>query len=147
MKPFYKEIFYYNFHTNQKLIDVFIEHSDKISEKSIKLLNHILNAQRIWNNRVSEKEGSFGVWQIHPLEELEKINSVNYKRSCEIIDELDLAMIINYTNTKGVAYKNTVKDILFHVINHSTYHRGQIAADFVQSGIEPLYTDYIAYKR
>ncbi|QLH28398.1 MAG: hypothetical protein HWD63_02710 [Candidatus Parvibacillus calidus] len=39
-----------------------------------------------------------------------------------------------------------MKDIIFHIINHSTYHRGQIAMEFRQSGLEPLNTDYIFYK-
>lgn len=44
-------------------------------------------------------------------------------------------------------FTNTIGDILFHIVNHSTYHRGQIASDFRESDIEPLNTDYIMFKR
>ena len=37
--------------------------------------------------------------------------------------------------------------MLFHFVNHSTYHRGQIASNLKEHGIEPLVTDYIFYKR
>jgi uncharacterized damage-inducible protein DinB len=46
-----------------------------------------------------------------------------------------------------VAFSNDIKSIIFHVINHSTYHRGQIASEFKQNGLDPMVTDYILYKR
>lgn len=54
---------------------------------------------------------------------------------------------ISYKNSRGERFENSVRDILFHVINHSTYHRGQIATDCKLHGMTPLATDYIFYKR
>jgi uncharacterized damage-inducible protein DinB len=48
---------------------------------------------------------------------------------------------------KGEKFANTIKDIVVHVINHSTYHRAQIAQLVKQSGGEPAKTDYIVYQR
>ncbi len=48
-----------------------------------------------------------------------------------------------YTNTKGERWINTVADLLTHVILHSAYHRGQIAAEVRASGAEPAYTDFV----
>jgi uncharacterized damage-inducible protein DinB len=50
---------------------------------------------------------------------------------------------IAYTNTKGEPWTNTVGDILTHVVLHSAYHRGQIAAGLRASGQPPAYTDFI----
>jgi len=36
-----------------------------------------------------------------------------------------------------------VQDILTHVLLHSVYHRGQIAADLRAGGAQPPYTDFI----
>jgi uncharacterized damage-inducible protein DinB len=44
-------------------------------------------------------------------------------------------------------FSNTIKDILFHMINHSTHHRAQIAMDMRNNKLEPLPLDYIFYKR
>jgi uncharacterized damage-inducible protein DinB len=33
---------------------------------------------------------------------------------------------ISYNNIKGDPYDNIAEDILFHLVNHGTYHRGQI---------------------
>lgn len=148
MKDFFKELFEYNNHFNQKLWMVFSEHQDKTSAKSVNLYNHILNAHQIWNSRVKLKEKEiFGVWEVHPMQELKDIDSKNYEHTLLILDTLDLNTIINYTNTKGHKFQSSIRDIFFHVINHSTYHRAQIATEFVQSGIEPIVTDYIFYKR
>ena len=147
MKLFFKELFEYNHHFNQKLGDVFNEHPDKISEKAIQLYSHILNAHQIWNNRIDPKQKTFKVWEIHPVQEYRNIDKMNYEHSLLILDQFDLNETISYPNSRGQVFSNRIPDILFHVINHSTYHRGQIATDFRQSGLEPLITDYIVYKR
>ncbi|MEP0861987.1 MAG: damage-inducible protein DinB [Ignavibacterium sp.] len=141
------ELFNYNHHSNQKLCKAFVENQNKVSEKAIKIFNHLLNAHQIWNSRILQKDISTAVWEIHPLNELGKIDITNYNQSLEIIEKMNIDEVIYYTNTKGQKFSNSVRDILFHVINHSTYHRGQIASDFRQNGLEPIVTDFIVYKR
>lgn len=147
MKQFFKELFEYGHHFNQKLCDVFINSSDKTTENAIKLFNHILNVHQIWNNRIEAKQSTFGGWEIHPIQDLKNIDKLNYEHSLFILDKFDLNDIIKYVNTKGQAFSNSIRDIFFHVINHSTYHRGQIAIEFRQNGLEHLATDYIIFKR
>jgi uncharacterized damage-inducible protein DinB len=147
MKQFFKELLEYNHYTNQKLWNIFNENPVKISEKAIKLYSHILNAHQIWNNRIEPQKPVFGVWEVHPIEICSNIDKKNYEQSLLILDKLDLNGIINYKNTQGKAFTNSISNILFHVINHSTYHRGQIATEFKQNELDPLATDYIIYKR
>ena len=147
MVQFFKELFEYNHHFNQQLAAIFNEHPLLTSEKSVKLFNHILNAHQVWNSRIRENPNIFGVWDTHPVEDLKEIDQTNLVNSIHILDESDLGHSIQYINSRGDAYTNSVRDILFHVINHSTYHRGQIAMEFKQQGIEPLVTDYVFYKR
>jgi uncharacterized damage-inducible protein DinB len=147
MIPFFKELFEYSHHFNQKLADVFIQHPDKTSEKSLQLYNHILNAHQIWNTRIDPVKAAFGVWDLHPVSELKGIDQANFKRSLEILDHADLNATVQYANSRGQVFSNTVRDMLFHIINHSTYHRGQIATEFKLHGLEPLATDYIFFKR
>jgi len=88
-----------------------------------------------------------GVWDLQPVHQRAEIDANNYRHSLKILDEIDLAAIINYSNSQGQPFSNSVRAILFHIVNHSTYHRGQIATEFRNSGIEPIHTDYILYKR
>ncbi|AVR45752.1 damage-inducible protein DinB [Christiangramia fulva] len=149
MKEFLKELFEYSHHFNIILINKFndgdLEHV--ISERSENLMSHILNAQKIWNSRIRGDEIKTDVWKKHGKKELEALENRNYENSMEILKNDDLERVVVYQNSKGVSYKNRVRDILFHIINHSTYHRGQLATDFRNDGIDPVVSDYIFYKR
>lgn len=147
MKQFFKELFEYSHHFNQKLSDSFVESPNETSEKAVKLFNHLLNAHQIWNNRIDPKQTTFGVWELHSVSDLKSIDKINYEHTLQVLDTFDLNEIINYSNSKGQTFSNNIRDIFFHVINHSTYHRGQIATEFKQQGLEPLISDYIFYKR
>lgn len=146
MNHFFKDLLEYTFVFNDKVIDALIQLEDK-PDKSIKLINHTINAQQIWNARIKNNKVSRGVWDISPLKELRVINIENYENSLAIVNDCDFDEKIIYSNTKGQTFENTIREMLFHAVNHSTYHRGQIASDFKQNGIEPLITDYIFYKR
>ncbi|MCF8317338.1 MAG: hypothetical protein K9I02_01215 [Haliscomenobacter sp.] len=86
MKQFFEELTEYSHHFNQKLIDVFIDNPDKISEKAEKLYNHILNAHQIWNNRIDPKQSVFGVWELHPVQDLKGIENANYEHTLQILN-------------------------------------------------------------
>lgn len=140
------DLFDYTYHFNKEMIHVISENISKTDEKTIGLINHTLNAQQIWNSRILG-EKSFEVWQINPFEKLDEINVQNYKKSVDIIQNTDLNKKIEYQNSGGMKFQNSIFEILFQAINHSTYHRGQINFLLKQSGIEPVLTDYIFYKR
>ena len=147
MKDFFKEMFEYTFHFNEMVINALLSSEVTLPEKSLKLINHTINAHEIWNHRIEEKPCATTVWAMRDLNELKHINKNNYNTSIEILELYDFSKMLSYKNSKGDKYTNTVKDILFHIVNHSTYHRGQIATDCKKHGITPLVTDYIFYKR
>jgi len=147
MKDFFRELFEYTFHFNEKVIDVVLNNRDTVSDKAILLLCHTINTQEVWNSRILGSLSLTGPWDLQSLNRLSILNQVNFKDSMRIIDSFDFETVINYTNSRGERYHNTVKDILFHINNHSTYHRGQIATECKLQGITPLVSDYIFYKR
>lgn len=147
MKELYLELFNYNHFMNNSLIECLIANEKKVQEKSRKLIGHMLSAHHIWNSRIDGVSPKYKVWDIHPLHELKFIDKNNFEFSCIIIDNLDEERMIGYVNSQGVSYTNKVTEVLFHIVNHSTYHRGQIAADLRAAGITPPVTDYIFYKR
>ena len=146
MKKQFIDLLEYNSHFNQLLIKIYLENKDSFNEKMISLLNHILNAQQVWNSRIIF-EDSFGVWQINPDEKLLENNQSNFENSFKILSERNLDEIIVYRNSKGDEFQNSIREIFFHFINHSTYHRGRIAMLMKQAGLEPINTDYVFYKR
>jgi uncharacterized damage-inducible protein DinB len=140
----FAELFQYNLDCNAAIIDAFQTHAQQLPQKVDVLLCHIISAQQVWNSRILELP-SFAPWQMHSTNELHGINHKNYQDSIRIIQDFDLNKTIAYQNTKGLKFEKRIDDILFHVINHGTYHRGQIAMLFRESGVAPLSTDYIFY--
>ncbi|MBD1434905.1 damage-inducible protein DinB [Sphingobacterium sp. DN00404] len=147
MVQFFKELFDYNLECNQILAQAIVSQQEQLPEKVISLYSHILNAHQIWNNRIDPKAKTFGVWQVHDTGEFISLDLTNYRHSSSIIESTDLNQTINYKNSTGQHFTSTIRDIIFHIINHSTYHRAQIATEFRQSNLDPLMTDYIMFKR
>jgi uncharacterized damage-inducible protein DinB len=59
----------------------------------------------------------------------------------------ELQRIIKYKNTQGVPFEGPIWPMLQHVVNHSSYHRGQIATLLRQLGAKPVATDLIVFYR
>ena len=52
---------------------------------------------------------------------------------------------ITYENPPGTPWTYTLGQMMQHVVNHSTYHRGQVAGMIRQLGVAPPPTDYLRY--
>lgn len=146
MKEKFAELFEYNHKMNMELIKLIGSHDAQVSEKTFLLLSHIINAHQIWNSRIIQRN-EFGVWQLNDWNTVAALNNSNFTDTLYILSSEDLNRIVTYKTSTGVVFENKLDDILFHIINHSTYHRAQIATECRNSGITPLLSDYIMYKR
>ena len=63
------------------------------------------------------------------------------------LSDTDLPRQIEFTAFNGKTHRQTFQPMFLHVVNHSTYHRGQIAGMMRQVGATPVGTDYIGYAR
>lgn len=61
------------------------------------------------------------------------------------LTEEGLASTVTYANFQGETWTYTLADILFDLVNHSTYHRGQVATLLRQLGKTPVATDYVRF--
>ncbi|SRR5712692_3878369 len=114
--------------------------------RSLKLMSHILSAERLWLERLRQQRQTFPVWPDFTLQECETRAAelpVLWKNYLDAVDEAGLSRPVSYKNSKGESWTNRRDDILLHVIMHSAYHRGQIATDMRAAGITPAYTDFI----
>jgi uncharacterized damage-inducible protein DinB len=123
---------------------------EKKDEKLTELLSHIVSAQKIWLNRVLGRDIIINPWEKHTTQECSVQSTEITAEWINLLESLkddNLERRIDYTNTKGEKFSNTVKDIVTHVLNHSTYHRAQIAQKVKALGGKPAVTDYIVYQR
>lgn len=143
----YTRTFEYNLWANKKYSEVLRTNPFK-NDKILKLISHIANAQSIWLSRLNGEETEIGVWDEYEAKEaLERLENssqdwLDHLYSAEGIDET-----VEYTNSKGESYESRVPDIITHVVNHGTYHRGQVAQLLREEDIDPPATDFIFYVR
>lgn len=114
--------------------------------RSLKLLAHIVSAERLWLERLRLQKQTYPVWPQFTLEQC-KLEVVElpglWKNYLAALGEAGLSRSLNYKNTQGESFTSKKHDILLHVVMHSAYHRGQIAADMRAAGFTPAYTDFI----
>lgn len=65
----------------------------------------------------------------------------------DTLKDTDLSKEIEYTSSEGARYASRIGDVILHVHNHSTYHRGQLARLVKECGGTPAVTDLIALTR
>jgi uncharacterized damage-inducible protein DinB len=115
--------------------------------RSLKLMGHIIGVEWLWYSRLLlRKEKVMAVWPELSLEVSEKqlvLLTSTWRDYLGGLTPEKLAETVDYVNSKKESWKNSVGDVLMHVILHSSYHRGQIASDVRSSGHQPAYTDFI----
>tara|TARA_B100001146_G_C15873248_1_gene302865 strand:+ start:78 stop:527 length:450 start_codon:yes stop_codon:yes gene_type:complete len=146
MEDFFKDIFEYHYQFNQRLIKQLNTIEEILPNRTIPLISHAINAHQIWNARITKSQ-ELGVHQVHSLKICLEIDNSNYQQTLKILNERKLNEIIKYENTQGTTFENSIRQILFHISNHYSHHKGQIISDIRQIGIDPIITDYIFYKR
>ena len=147
MKDFYLDKFQYTYDKNQEMIAYLCEHESELNEKIHILISHILNAHEIWMTRILKTPTKYGVWQLQDYVNLAEIDQQNFELTKQILSVKDLNEKVDYVTSTGEPYSNVLHELLFHVVNHSSYHRAQINSELKSLGIKPLITDYVFYKR
>jgi uncharacterized damage-inducible protein DinB len=65
----------------------------------------------------------------------------------QLAEVKDPAAMLTYKDLKGNVWTQPVWILLFHVVNHSTHHRGQISGFLRAMGHPPPSLDFVAYHR
>ena len=142
-----ESLFNYTAFMNRQLFQFFEHQPGTYLPQIEKLMCHIVNAHSIWLSRIHKETCTAKVWEIRPIAANIALDLENQKRTQDLLLCNTLKATVPYNNTKGLQFSNTIEDILFHIINHSTHHRAQICSLISQNGATPPVTDYIFYKR
>jgi uncharacterized damage-inducible protein DinB len=127
-----------------------LEPAAAATPEAVRELAHILGTQETWLARLERREPATAVWPKTPPGELDRLldeTHAAYARYLDALEERDLDAAIDYTNSAGDRFTNTVGEILLHVWLHGQYHRGKVNLLLRQAGAEPEWTDYIAFVR
>jgi uncharacterized damage-inducible protein DinB len=121
------------------------------NQEVIRLFSHILFAEKVWITRLQGLDSSrLPIWSDVDIDVCADLVMQNNESLTTILTSLsntDLDKIISYSNSKGIEFKNSVRDILTHVALHGQYHRGQINSRLRADGFEPVNMDFITFVR
>jgi uncharacterized damage-inducible protein DinB len=113
---------------------------------------HLIAAEWVWVERWNGRSPTtppewVGVSSFDEL--TTRLDTVQRDRAAVIarLDDAALTAPIAYRTFAGVESANTIGELIRHVVNHGTYHRGQISMRLRQLGEQPPSTDYILWLR
>ena len=148
MKAYFEKLYRYNQWANTGLCH-HLKELGTAPKAVMKRLSHIVAAEEIWYHRI-EPLGfdHLPVFDIQALDKLEPRLISSAQRWLDLVDRTgEFEVAIRYSNLSGRSFSNSLSDILIHLANHGTYHRGQMATLLRQQGFDPLPTDYIIFCR
>lgn len=161
MKELLKELAAYNIWANQKIIDVILllpEEKQKTeipsSFKSLySTLLHMWNAESAWWQRMKLQERIMSPFENFKGSIQELTNDLlqqnrQWQEWVNNAPDAALDHVFQYQNARKEQFKQPIYQMLLHVFNHGTYHRGQLINMLRQLGMEKLpQTDFIVWSR
>jgi len=151
----------YNVWANKRLYNAVAELSEEQINKDLGsffgsimgTLNHILVGDLVWMGRIDNgdrKPESLDAILHTDFASLREDRQETDGRIAKIISELadqDIAAPLAYQNMAGLKVADLMSEVLTHVFNHQTHHRGQCHTMLSQLGKEAPPLDLIYYIR
>jgi len=141
-------LFAYNDWANRRIITGL---KGNLSDKSRMILAHLLITEQEYFERLYGKDSfGFDFRQNLSLEEcgnLARETAERYEKLLRRFDDEGLDLKTNYRTSEGVWYENTFRELLTHVLFHSSIHRGNIILKLREENFTPPKIDYIIYLR
>lgn len=113
---------------------------------------HIYGAESVWLERFQGQSPS----ALPDVKEFQDVPSLKAKwAELEMrllafvrgLKQQDLDRVIEYKTLKFGAYRNPLWQSMQHVVNHGTYHRGQVTTLLRQLDAQPILTDLMHFYR
>ncbi len=153
-------LFDYNAWANRRALDAAAQLSPEQFTKPLgssfssvrDTLVHICGAEWIWCERFEGRSPSAAP----DFSSLQTVDSVRTHWSAQEaklltfvrgLTQADLERIMEYKTINFGVYKNPLWQSMQHLVNHGTYHRGQIATLLRQLGAKPIPTDLMHFYR
>lgn len=152
MKELLLKLARYNIWANKRMIDIMLKMSEEQLDKEIessfpsvrKTVYHLWGAEDIWLQRLQLKEQP--VWAGTNFEGSFAEACEKWAKASEGLlafiekqyDDTALQHVLQYYNLKKQSMKMPVYVCLTQVLNHGSYHRGQLVTMFRQLGVKKI---------
>ena len=161
MKEILQQYAAYNLWANQKLLDVIVKLDENVQQQIVAssfpnlyaTVLHIWDAESIWWQRMKLHEKIMAPSENFNPTMQEAVNGLLQQNKLweEWVNNATipaLEHVFAYQNTKKEQFKQPVYQMIHHVFNHGTYHRGQLVTMLRALGIDKIpATDFILWSR
>ena len=161
MKELLLQYAQYNVWANKLIIDTLLKLEDGAADKEIvssfssvrATAAHVWSAEYIWLQRLQLAEHP--VWEGDSMAPFEEIANKWQQVSASLVqfvekqyDDKAFEHVLQFYDRQKVSHKMPVFQVLQHVFNHSTMHRGQLIMMLRQLGVTKIPgTDFIGFAR
>lgn len=161
MKELLKQYAAYNIWASQKIMEIILSLSEEkqlaelpSSYSSLyKTVLHIWDAESVWWQRLKLQERLLAPSETFKGNMQELVSSLQqqsklWEEWISNASELSIEHVFQYQTLAREQFKQPTWQMLLHVFNHGTYHRGQLINMLRQLGVEKLpATDFILWSR
>jgi uncharacterized damage-inducible protein DinB len=120
-------------------------------DRALLLFSHLLSSARMWLCRVNKTAMTCTLFQARTLSECSALMAenladwktfLNDKTNADLQEKIEFLSAWEQNPSKRIM---TIEDAMIHIINHSSYHRGQIVAR-IKGNVDDLpLSTYIMY--
>jgi len=153
-----RQLFDYNAWANARALDAAAQLSDEQFQKPLgssfpsvrDTLVHICGAEWIWYERFEGRSPS-AIPNDSSMQTVAALRAHWRPQGERLLDYVngltqgDLDRILDYRTLNFGSYQNPLWQSLQHLVNHGTYHRGQVTTLMRQLGAKPILTDLMHF--
>jgi uncharacterized damage-inducible protein DinB len=158
MTEYFIQLYDYHYWANQRVLNAVSRLSEEQLRQSqghswgcvYETLLHMLNAEWIWLERWkgNSPAGFMSEEELPTLKALVlRWKDLEAEMRAFVADQTEGSLLreVAYTNTRGEPYRLALWQMLAHVPNHGTHHRGEIASMLALTHIEHPEEDWLYY--
>ena len=160
MKQLLQQYAAYNTWANKRIVETAKLLSEEQINKEVvssfpsvyKTVLHLMEVENVWWERLKLMEHTtLSGWFTGNFDELSKKLlelSQQWQTWIQNANEVNISHVFAYQNSKKEHFKQPVYEMLLHLFNHQTFHRGQLVTMFRQLGLDKIPpTDFIVFSR
>jgi uncharacterized damage-inducible protein DinB len=151
-----RELFDYDRWANAQVLDVASGLTDEQRSRPFAAsytsvhgtLAHILWSEWVWLGRWTPHRSTPDPRTMSGFEQLRRLWSAfeaEQRTFLAVLADADLARLVSYQNPPGTTWTYSLQHMLQHIVNHATYHRGQLTTMFRELGATPRALDFLVY--
>lgn len=150
MKQHFIKQFEFEYWSNMQILEA-LKSLNAPNERAIFLFSHLLSSHCMWLSRLNKTDFTCTLFQERTLAECEQLmsdNKLGWLKYLQQTSDGDFNKEIEFMSAWEAVPKKrimSIADALVHLINHSSYHRGQIVASIKGQVKELPLTTYIMY--